>query len=274
MQSLPNFVLPLISNQKLLKISKAWFITAFIGQILFAIYLLIHYLMNGVLGNLDKWSESSTGAIVEGDAIGNVSFLIHITLALVVTIGGPLQLIPIVRRRYPKFHRINGRIYVISGILISLVGFYLIWVRGTAGDTKAHIMTTINGILIIITAIMTMKKAISRNIDQHQKWAIRLFISMSGVYFFRVFLNFWLILSHGKGIDFESFTGPAIDAVNVASYILPLLVLEFCFRAYDAENKSLKLMSFGLVLSLIFVFLIGVFGAFTFMWWPFISKAG
>ncbi|HAA19409.1 MAG TPA: hypothetical protein DCP28_11795, partial [Cytophagales bacterium] len=55
-----------------------------------------------------------------GDAPVNVSIVMHVLLAAVVSIGGPLQIIPQVRKRFPKFHRINGRIYIMSGVTISL----------------------------------------------------------------------------------------------------------------------------------------------------------
>ena len=49
-------------------------------------------------------------------------------------------------------------------------------------------------------------------LDVHRRWAIRLFLAVSGVWFFRVGLMFWIGANQGAvGFDPASFTGPALS---------------------------------------------------------------
>lgn len=110
----------------------------------------------------------------------------HILLALIVMLGGPLQLIPAIRASASNFHRWNGRIYIPGVIVASLVGLYMIWTRGSAGSTIQHIGISIDGILIMVFAALILRCAMAGKIAIHRRWALRLFIVASDVWFFRV----------------------------------------------------------------------------------------
>ena len=62
---------------------------------------------------------------IAGDTMGNVAMVIHILIAAVVTLGGPLQLIPRVRASFPAFHRWNGRVETTTVVVTSITGLYL-----------------------------------------------------------------------------------------------------------------------------------------------------
>lgn len=245
-----------------------WFGVVFIGQLIFAIYIFLQYTLNGILGNLDQWGDSSTGGYVPGEQMSNIAFGVHVILAGIVTLGGPLQLWPRVRNSFPRFHRINGRVYIGTAYLISIAGLYLIWGRGTVGDLTAHIMTSINGLIIMVAAAYTIRHAMAGQIAKHQQWAIRLFLAMSGVYFFRVFLNAWLITLQDTWIDFDSFTGTGLNIVGFCSYIAPQIVAELYFRIEKSDIAVAKKVMTGFLGILILLFVIGTVGASVFMWWP------
>jgi len=250
------------------KATKWWFAVVFIGQLFFAIYILFQYIITGVVGDVARWSESSTGGYVSGDGMGNFAFAVHVFLAGIITIGGPLQLLPQIRNRYREFHRINGRVYILAAYVISLFGLYLIWVRGTVGDTLAHSMTSINGLIIIVAATFTIREAMAKDFTSHERWAIRLFLAMSGVFFFRVLLYGWLILFQDTGIDFDSFTGPALDAIGFCAYIAPQIIAEWHFRSKSIIQQKVFT---GFLVILILLFCIGTVGAAALMWWPTIN---
>lgn len=256
------------SNNILAKTARVWFAVAFIGQLIFAIYIFLQYILSGLLGDLDKWGAASTGGYIVGDQMGNVAFGIHVILAGIITLGGPLQLWPRVRNNYPSFHKVNGRIYIGAAYFISTAGLYLLWVRGTVGDTLAHTMTSINGLIIMVAATYSIRHAMAGRFAEHEQWAIRLFIAMSGVYFFRVFLNAWLITFQDTWIDFDSFTGTGLDIVGFCSYIAPLIVAEVYFRTEKGKSILAKkaMTAFMGVLNLLFI--IGTIGATLLMWWP------
>ena len=122
--------------------------------------------------------------MVAGDVVGNAVMLAHIVLAFVITVGGPLQLVPRIRARAPRFHRWNGSIYLATATVMSLGGLYLTWARFEDLPSILNgVAISLNAVLILIFGAMTLRRAMARNIAAHQRWALRLFVAVSGVWF-------------------------------------------------------------------------------------------
>jgi tetratricopeptide (TPR) repeat protein len=82
----------------------------------------------------------------------------------------------------------------------------------------------------------------------HRHWALRLFLVVGGVWFFRVGLMFWLLLNKGPvGFDPDAFRGPFLSFLSFVQYLLPLAVLEIylCTRERGGTLGRLA-MSAGL----------------------------
>lgn len=257
-----------LNSLKFLKTStNIWFTIVVIGQLIFALYILGLYGVSGLAGDFERWNTSAPHGYVAKDIWGNVFFGIHMALAAVITIGGPLQIMKKVRNKFPKFHRINGRIYVFSAFLISIAGLYLAWVRGTVGGLIGAIFISTNALLIFVCAFYTIKFAIARKLKVHRKWAIRLFLAMSGVWFFRVFLMLWLTINQGPvGFDMETFQGPALNMLYTFSYIFPVLFAGFYFKAKEGTFSKQVVSIFILCLTLCIA--IGTVVATMGMWLP------
>lgn len=258
------------SSNRLLQISvNIWFTIVVVGQLLFATYILGLYGVSGLAGDFERWNTAAPHGYVPKDFFGNLFFGMHVLLAAVVTIGGPLQLLKKVRYHFPKFHRINGRVYIGSAFLISLAGFYLAWIRGSVGGLAGALFISINGILIFICAWYTIKKAMASQIKVHRKWAIRLFLAMSGVWFFRVFLMLWLTIHQGPvGFDMDSFQGPALNMLYIFSYVLPIIFAELYFEAKISKQLRSKRILSIFILLLSGCIALGSFSATMGMWLP------
>lgn len=259
-----------LKSLQLLKNSiNIWFVVVVLGQLIFALYILGLYGVSGLAGDFERWNVASPHGYVQKDVWGNVFFGIHMALAAVITIGGPLQLMKKVRNKFPKFHRINGRIYIFSAFLISLAGLYLTWVRGNVGGFIGSVFISTNAAFIFVCAFYTVRLAIARKLKAHRKWAIRLFLAMSGVWFFRVFLMLWLTIFQGPvGFDMESFQGPALNMISSFSYILPVLFAEFYFRAKESKRPQNQWVLSIFIWVLTLCIAIGTFSATMGMWLP------
>lgn len=255
---------------KFLKTSvNIWFVVVVIGQFIFALYILGLYGVNGLAGDFERWNDTTISGYVPKDVWGNIFFALHMALAAVITIGGPLQLIKRVRSKFPRFHRINGRIYIISAFVISLAGLYLAWMRSMAGGLVGAIFITINAMLIMFCAFYAVKFAMARKLAAHRKWAIRLFLAMSGVWFFRVFLMGWIALNQGPvGFDMDTFQGPALNVLYTCSYILPVVFAGFYFKAKESKRpKAQKAISIFILLLTTYI-AVGTVVATMGMWLP------
>jgi hypothetical protein len=246
-----------------------WFCLAVLGQWIFALYVLLFYGKSTVSGHSENWNKVLPNGYVSGDSIGNIVVGIHLLLAVIIIVGGPLQIIPKIRKYAPTFHRWNGRIYIYTAFIISVSGLYMVWIRGSIGGLVQHISISINAILIMISAFYSTKYARVRNFKNHRIWAIRLFLLVNGVWFFRIGLFFWLTI-HQKPVGFDPkiFEGPFLNFLTFSQYIIPLTVFELYLKAKNSSNKKLIYTIALLLFILTIIMGIGIFGASMAKWIP------
>jgi hypothetical protein len=208
------------------------------GQLLFVAYLLGFYGRHAAQGQLAAWNKVVPHAYRTGDTVGNLAMAMHVGLAALVIGGGMLQLLPWLRNRMPALHRWNGRLYVVGALAASTAGLYMVWIRGSVGDLGQHIGLTLDAVLIWAFAFLAVRAAWQRRMTDHRRWALRLFIAVSGVWFYRVGLMFWILVNGGPaGFDPDSFTGPFLTVLAFADYLLPLAALELYLLAQRAGSR-------------------------------------
>ena len=255
-----------LSERALKAATVGWFVCVAIGQAIFASYIAIFYGGSSLAGHFERWNEVIPGRVVEGDVAGFAMIAAHLILAFVVTVCGPLQLTPAIRGRFPRFHRLNGRIYITSAFLMGLGGLWLIWGRREADDTLVgSLPLTINAVLLILFASVALNRAMKRRIDEHRQWALRLFVAMSGVWYLRVIIPLWVTMMGFEGLG-ERLEGPVGTALKFGAYALPLLVLEIVFWAQKQAGPGPKLATAGLVSISTLATAVGIAMAFMFFW--------
>lgn len=259
-------------NFKLLDFTaKFWFAIATIGQWIFGYYIIAMYYTPTFTGNFEKWNRVLPKGYIAGDWKGNLLVGIHVILAAIMVIGGPLQLMPFIRNRFKTFHRWLGRTYVITAIIVSSVGFIMGWTRGSVGDTFMHVSNSIQAIYIVVFAILSIKYAQKRQFDKHRNWTLRLFMVANGVWFFRVGLMAWLVINKAPvGFDPETFTGPFLTFLSLFTYAVPisLILLEMYFYAQKKQNQAFSNATSTIIFLFTIIMAIGIFGATMGMWLP------
>jgi hypothetical protein len=239
----------------------AWVVPTLIGQWFFAYHIAATYVATAFAGNAAAWNKRLFVGFVPGDLLGNGALVAHLFIAFVITVGGTLQLIPQIRTYAPAFHRWNGRIYIVIAFVTSLAGIYMIWTRDTFGGILMNdIGVSLNGVLIMIFAAFALRHAVARNIAVHQRWALRTFMAVSGVWFLRVIYAFLhAVPGETPGVA-DDMTGPTNVVINFASYLVPLAVLELYFRARRSPSVLPKFAAAALVLAAAVATGIGVYG--------------
>ena len=251
-----------------------WFSITVIGQLIFVVYIVKTFYFSAVLGDWIVWNNHLTHGYVAGALSSNLASLSHMLLAALVIIGGCLQLIPTIRDKCPKFHRINGRVYLSLAVFMSLSGLFLMWTTGTVGDWTLKVGLSLSGLLIFIFAYLTYHHARARRIMQHRRWAIRLFLVVSTVWFFRVGLMLWFFINQGPaGMDPGTFTGPFITFLAFAQWVIPLLIVELYFRAQTSHSNQFKTVVAGVLFILTLLMAVGIFMATLGMWFPLLTAA-
>jgi uncharacterized membrane protein len=246
-----------------------WFGAAVLGQLLFAFYVAVFYGRAAALGRLQDWNKVLQAGYVPGDSAGNFVLMAHLLFAVAVTVGGALQLVPLIRRTWPRLHRWNGRVYLLGVTVASISGLIMIWTRKTAGDLSQHIALSVNALLILGFAGMALRHALARQFDAHRRWALRLFLVVSGGWFFRIGLMFWIVANRGPvGFDPKTFTGPFITVLSFAQYVVPLGMLQLYFYVQERRSPVGQFALAGGLLVLTLAMMAGIAAAAAIMWLP------
>src|SRR5438445_286 len=190
-----------VADSALKAAARFWFGVTVIGQLMFAFAVASFYGVTALRGDVHGWSRYISRGYVSGDTMGNLAVVMHVGSAVFIMLAGALQLIPGVRNRFPVFHRWNGRIYMLTAVSLSIAGLYMTWFRGSVGDIFQHLGSSLNAVLIMLSAGMALRYAVARDFKIHRQWALRLFLVASASWFLRLMFFLTLLLFGPVGFD-------------------------------------------------------------------------
>jgi hypothetical protein len=147
----------------------------------------------------------------------------HTLSGVIALLAGPMQFSSRLRQRYLKFHRVLGRIYVVSVFIGAFTGIALAWGRpglpGTSMQAAAWIACT-------TAAFITAR---NRQFAQHRQWMIRSYAVTFTFVSSRV-LNLWP--------RYWSHLGDTLSAVGVIAFTLvSLLVVDLGLNWHELTTR-------------------------------------
>ncbi|WP_240484579.1 DUF2306 domain-containing protein [Pseudoponticoccus marisrubri] len=163
-----------------------------------------------------------------GAWLANGAIYGHMLSGGVITLLVPLQLLPVIRRRAPRLHRVSG--YLLAGLALvtGIAGLVYIALKGTIGGPWMSFWFGLYGLLMILAAVATVRHARNRDFARHRRWALRLMVLAVASFLYRVHYGLWFMATGGIGV--EDFHG-AFDRAMVWAFYLPYLAaLELWFR--------------------------------------------
>jgi hypothetical protein len=256
--------------------ARAWFVSAVFGQWAFLYYIAAFYDAATLRGDFAAWSRNVylLRGYVAGDTAGNLQFAAHVLLAAAVTFAGALQLVPVVRARWPAVHRWNGRVFATASIAAAASGLAMIWWRGSRANLTAGIATSGDAVLIIACALAAWRAALRRDFDAHRRWALRTWIAANGVWFQRIGIFGWTAFHQAPLGMTRHFDGWFDLGWAFACYLLPLAVLEVYLRV-SARGTARTRLAFACVLAACtLATAYGGYAAYTQVWRPFLFRLG
>lgn len=244
-----------------------WFLVATAGQWIFAYYIAMYYGRKTLTGDYGTINDRGLiSGYVDGDFVGNLLFLSHVLLAMVMIVGGTMQLTPFLRQRFPAVHRWTGRVFLLIALTLAVGGYFMTWAQGVRLSDIGAMGVSFNAHLIVFFSALTFFYAYKRKIDTHRRWAMRLFIVANGVWFFRICLMGWYMMHQGPLGNSRQLDGPADIAISFACYLVPLVLLELYQLASDSRSAAFKWTMAGVTLTGAGATAFGVFAAYMMMW--------
>jgi Predicted membrane protein (DUF2306) len=258
------------ARQALSSAASLWYVTAAFGQAVFLLFILLFYYPSSLSGKFEAWdNKPNIEGFTAGDTAGNIMFALHVLLAGVMILGGMFQLIPVIRQKWPKVHRWNGRTFMVTAILMAVGGLWLTWGRGSYMNITGAIGISLNALLILGTAAMAWRTAINRQFVQHRRWALRLFIVANAVWFMRLGYVLWGAGTGGAGIG-DAMDGPFDLFLAFGNSLVPLAIMEIYLRVHKGKNDIARYaMAAGLAVCALLT-LVGTAFAWMGMWGPYI----
>ena len=228
----------------------AWFVTLVAGLWAFGIYILGLYGVGAATGNWERWNAvlPKGHGYTPGDAAGNLALGVHLLLAVFVTFLGAMQLVPKLRARAPAVHRWNGRVFIAVAFAIAASGLFIAFTRGAVAGLYMAIGNTLNAALLMVCAGLALRSAVQRRFDVHRRWALRAFVLMLGVFFYRLGMMLWFVVNRGPVGHTRAFDGPFDIFLAFAHVLLPLAILELYLLARNRGGPlALFAMAGGMV---------------------------
>jgi hypothetical protein len=128
------------------------------------------------------------------------AILAHIYGSSVALLLGPMQLLPWLRERSPRWHRRAGRVYLLMGVGVG--GLAGLWMAMSAfGGLVSQSGFAALGVLWLLSGWRALAAARARRFDEHRVWMIRNF----ALTFAAVTLRVQLGLCGAAGLAFASF---------------------------------------------------------------------
>ncbi len=251
-----------VANKSLKYTTMFWFLTTLVGQWFFFYYIIGFYGFSVINDNIEiwnRWEPMGSKPYLIGDFSGNLAFAAHAIGAGIVAFGGALQLMPKVRNSYPKFHKVNGYVYLITVLCLAVSGFYLVWIRDPEPIKLSGIGTTVNGFLILAFAYLTVRLAIKKDVASHRKWALRLFMVSNAQWTLRLGVFSYLVTGNLLGLK-PAFGDPFFAIWTFGCYLLPLLVLQIYFYAKEKGSSNIKLATSTVMIAITILMMIGMVG--------------
>lgn len=159
----------------------------------------------------------------------NLAVFSHMALGAAIMLLAPLQLVTAIRVRYPRLHRVSGRVVIGAALATALGGLSYIALRGTVGGPAMDAGFALYGAALMIVAVQTVRRARAGDVAHHREWALRLAVLALGSLIYRLHYTLWYLVTGGAW-SAPDFSGVFDHIQNFAFYLPYLVALEVHLR--------------------------------------------
>lgn len=191
----------------------------------------------GLRGLISQVPGEVSRVFQDDGILANTGIALHMIAGAVLTFGAPLQVLPIVRRRWPGLHRRFGYVLFVLAVATGVGGLVYITLNGTIGGWWMSLWFAIYGAAMIWTAFNTVYFAMAKDLRRHFAWAVRLIVLAVGSWIYRMHYGIWYAATGGVASNKE-FTG-LFDQIQVFAFFVPyLLIVEIVLRWRNARRRA------------------------------------
>lgn len=102
-----------------------------------------------------------------------IPIVMHIVAGIIFNLLGPLQFAPVIRRKWPKWHRCSGRTWIVLGVIVAGTGLWMNEFYPMFGGFLKYTGVLTHSLGLFIALILALRAILRRNISRHRIWMMR-----------------------------------------------------------------------------------------------------
>jgi hypothetical protein len=136
-----------------------------------------------VVAGVVRLSSLAGGATGGGVTPENARFMampalvvMHIVCASLFCVVGALQFDSVLRQRFPRVHRIAGRVAAPCGIVAALTGLWMTAAYAIPAELQGPLLYGVRmvvGLAMTLAVVVSVRAVLQRRITQHKAWMVR-----------------------------------------------------------------------------------------------------
>jgi hypothetical protein len=147
---------------------------------------------------------------------------------------GPIQFSGAIKKRFGKFHRISGRIFVVAGFFLGLSAIRLLIEFPNASTWVLVTARAVAGLGLMATLTLALLAIFNGDVMRHRNWMIRAYAIGMGAATI-AFIQLPIFLIRGKALE-----GYLADFAFVLSWVINLTIAELVIRHIRSNTKVLR----------------------------------
>ncbi len=160
--------------------------------------------------------------------------VLHIVSALPFCLLGAFQFAPGLRRSFPGFHRLVGRLVVLCGLAAGLSGLWMtrfVLFSLPSQSTLLYGFRMLFGSAMVLSLALGLVAILRRNVARHRAWMIRGYAIGQGAGTQALTALLWMII-------FGTLGEPTRDWLMGASWVINLAVAEWLIRRQRSKGRQ------------------------------------
>ena len=102
-----------------------------------------------------------------------IPIMIHIVSGMLFSLLGPLQFAPVIRQRWPRWHRMMGTLLLVSGLGVAGSAIWMNEVFPEFGGLLKYTGVLFGSVLLVFAEFQAIRFIVARNIASHRAWMMR-----------------------------------------------------------------------------------------------------
>lgn len=157
-------------------------------------------------------------------AVAPVAWFAHVVAAVCFGVTGPLQFVLALRSRFGMLHRLAGRVFVLSGVVLGVSGLALLLQVAHVRTPLAEVARAFFGLVLLAALALSMAAIRERDVQRHRAWIVRAYaIGMGSGAIALVFFPIYLLAG-------EAPSGIASDILFIGSWGATIAIAELVLR--------------------------------------------